>query len=345
MNTAVSFQHVDKTFGKPTKDDSEPLKALDDITFDVPEGSIFGVVGTSGAGKSTLIRTVNGLEKASSGVVEVFGSYPDQLRGAELRDLRRQVSMVFQHFNLLHSKTVAENVGMPLLLNGTAKDEIAQRVEEVLELVGLTDRADYRPGQLSGGQQQRVGIARSLVTNPRLLLCDEPTSALDPLTTSQILDLIVKINEELGVTVLIITHQMDVIARIADQVAVLEHGELLEVGAVEQIFAHPQADLTTRFVQTVVPHRLPDAVQQQVSAGSIGTVVRVTHTEGAAQTLMTDLAQRFDLQCTLLYANDAPLRHVTVGTLVLGLNPDDAVAPALDWLRAQESLTVEVLNV
>ena len=229
MSTAISFHQVSRVFGDFT--------ALDSVTFDVPTGSIFGVVGTSGAGKSTLIRTVNGLETPSSGSVTVLGTPLDE---ADLRALRRTVSMVFQHYNLLSSKTVAENVAIPLVLSKTPKSEIDERVTEVLGLVGLAERAEHRPGQLSGGQQQRVAIARALITNPDLLLCDEPTSALDPITTAQILDLLVEINTKLGVTILIITHQMNVIAAIADHVAVLEHGHLIEHGPVEQVFAHPR---------------------------------------------------------------------------------------------------------
>lgn len=347
MTAAVSFRNVSKVFS--ASKGKQQFTALDDISFDVPEGAIFGVVGTSGAGKSTLVRTINGLETASSGTVEVLSTEPTQLRPAQLRDLRRQVSMVFQHYNLVRSKTVAENVAMPLLLSGTPRDEIAKRVANVLEVVGLGDRGNDRPAQLSGGQQQRVGIARALVTDPKLLLCDEPTSALDPLTTSQILDLIVKINEDLGVTVVIITHQMDVIAKIADSVAVLEHGQLIEHGPVDEIFAHPTQPLTRRFVQTVVPQRLPDAIDQLVTSGNAGTVVRVVHTQGAARTLMAELAQRFALDIELLYAADAPLRHVTVGTLVVGLQPkttasDDAVRTAIAWMQEQAGLRIEVLH-
>lgn len=338
---AVSFHKVDKVFG----DAKQPIRALDEVSFDVPDGSIYGVVGTSGAGKSTLIRTVNGLETASSGTVRVLGTEPARLRPSGLRGLRRQVSMVFQHYNLLRSKTVAENVAMPLMLSNTPQREIRDRVHEVLTVVGLADRADHRPAQLSGGQRQRVGIARALVTNPKLLLCDEPTSALDPLTTAQILELIVKINDELGVTVLIITHQMDVIARIAEFVAVLEDGRVIEQGRVEEIFAHPSADLTRRFVQTVVPQRLPDAIEELVSSGRAGTVARVVHTQGAARTLMTDLAERFKVRTSMLYATDAPLRHVTVGTLVMGMKGEgSAVTDAIGWIGHQEGLTVEVLH-
>lgn len=336
MTSAVSFHQVTRTYGD--------IRALDEISFDVPEGSIYGVVGTSGAGKSTLLRTVNGLETPTAGTVEVLGREPAQLNQAGLRSLRREVGMIFQHYNLLGSKTVAENVAMPLVLAGTPKTTIDERVTEALERVGLAERAHHRPRQLSGGQRQRVGIARALVTRPKVLLCDEPTSALDPLTTTQILDLLVQINEELGITVLIITHQMDVIARIADRVAVLENGRLLEHGDVTDVCAHPQASLTRRFVETVVPQRLPESLAAEVREGKAGSVVRVVHTDGAARTVLRDVEKRFGVTADLLMATDASLRHTTVGTMVLGLNgPADEVSGALTWLNDQPGLTVEVL--
>lgn len=261
MTDAVVFDHVGKVF--PTRDSS--FAALDDISFTVPEGSVTGVVGTSGAGKSTLIRMVNGLETPSSGAVTVHGQLPASLSTSELRELRRKVAMVFQSVNLLETKTVAENVATPLKLTKTPKSEIERRTAEVLELVGLTDRAQHKPRQLSGGQRQRVGIARALVTEPTMLLCDEPTSALDPITTSQILDLLRNINEELGVTILIITHQIDVIARLADNVAVLSEGRLVESGPVAQVFADPQHELTQKFVDTVIPPELDATAREALS--------------------------------------------------------------------------------
>lgn len=261
MTDAVIFDHVSKVF--ETKDSS--FTALDDITLTVPEGSVTGVVGTSGAGKSTLIRTVNGLETPSEGSVVTLGRDPSALGTADLRALRREVGMVFQSDNLLETKTVAENVATPLRLTNASKDHIRQRTADVLEMVGLSDRAHHKPRQLSGGQRQRVGIARALVTDPSLLLCDEPTSALDPMTTNQILDLLRSINEELGVSILIITHQMDVIARLADYVAVLSEGRLVESGPVKDVFAQPQHELTSSFVDTVIPPELEDTVREALS--------------------------------------------------------------------------------
>lgn len=338
--TAVSFRNVTKTFGAGP----DAIHALDDITFDVPAGSVYGVVGTSGAGKSTLLRTANGLESATSGTVHVLGEEPATLSQSGLRGLRRQVGMVFQHYNLVGSRTVSDNVAMPLVLAKTPKADINRRVSEALELVGLAGRGDHRPAQLSGGQRQRVGIARALVTNPKVLLCDEPTSALDPLTTSQILELLVRINEQLGLTILIITHQMDVIARIANEVAVLEGGRLIEHGGVDKIFSHPQQPLTRRFVETVVPQRLPDSLSHEIQHGHANTIIRIVHTDGAARHIIGEINKLYGVSVSLLHATDAPLRHTTVGTLVLGLQGESrAISDALAWLNTHEGLTVEVL--
>ena len=285
---AVSFRNVSKVF----ESKAGAITALDDVNAEVPAGSIFGVVGTSGAGKSTLLRTVNGLESPSSGTVQVLGKEVTALGGADLRALRRDVSMVFQHYNLLNSQSVAHNVGLPLILAGTPRAQVKKRVAEVLAMVGLESRAENTPKQLSGGQRQRVGIARALVTNPKILICDEPTSALDPITTNQILDLLMKVNSELGITVLIITHQMSVVSRIADQVAVMEHGRVIEQGDVAQVFAHPQQELTRQFVETVVPQKLPLAIEQEVHSGKFNRVIRAVHTGGAAPTSSRISARR-----------------------------------------------------
>ncbi|MDO4630930.1 MAG: ATP-binding cassette domain-containing protein [Corynebacterium sp.] len=333
-HNAVSFTQVTKVF--------KDFTALDGITFTVPTGSIFGVVGTSGAGKSTLIRTVNGLETPSAGDVTVLGT---PLAEANLRELRRRVSMVFQQYNLLSSKTVAENVAIPLVLAHVPKEEIQERVQQVLDLVGLTDRADHHPGQLSGGQQQRVAIARALITNPQLLLCDEPTSALDPITTKQILDLLVEINARLAVTILIITHQMDVIATIADHVAVLENGKLIEHGPVEQIFAQPKQRLTRDFVATVVPQQLPDTLVREVQARTWGTVLRIVYTDATGRDIISRLHSDFGITAELLHAVDTALRHASVGILVLGFTaPPSDTKQAIAWLKSLDNLTIEVVS-
>lgn len=316
MSSAITFSHVSKSFGKG---DGE-FHALDDISFEVPSGSFFGVIGTSGAGKSTLIRTVNGLGLPTSGTVSVLGEEPAALKGADLRNLRRSVGMIFQHYNLLQSKTVAQNVAVPLILAHTPKKEISSRVGEVLELVGLEALADSYPSQLSGGQSQRVGIARTLVTNPKVLLSDEATSALDPITTVQILDLLHEISVKRGITVLLITHQMTVIAKACDQVVVLSHGKIIEQGSVRTVFAHPQQDLTQQFVETVLPRTLSADLTARIDSGAEGAVVRAIYQGDAAKDIFDRLRTGLGASSiTLLNANERPLREVSIGHLVLGI--------------------------
>ena len=333
---AVAFEHVSKVFDTSSGD----FAALDDITFTVPTGGISGVVGTSGAGKSTLIRTVNGLETPTSGTVTVLGRQPAELGAKQLRELRREVSMVFQNYNLLETKTVAENVATPLLLSKTPKAEVKSRVAEVLEMVGLSDRAQHKPRQLSGGQRQRVGIARALVTNPSILLCDEPTSALDPLTTTQILELLRDINAKLGVTILLITHQMDVVARLADSVAVLEAGKLVESGPVAEGFADPQATLTQRFVETVIPRAVPDSVHAAIERGDYDAVVQLIHTGNAVADVFSQLASRFGTEAHLLSSAETELADTSVGATILGLRADGSTDEALAWLDGLDGVTV-----
>lgn len=337
----VEFRDLGKTF----RTKSASVTALEDVNLDIEKGSIFGVVGTSGAGKSTLLRTINGLEKPTAGSVNVLGRDLNALSKKQLRELRGEVSMVFQHFNLLDTQTVAQNVAMPLILAKTPKKEIQQRVTEVLEMVGLEGRAQSLPKQLSGGQRQRVGIARALITNPKILLCDEPTSALDPLTTDQILDLIVRVNQELDITVVIITHEMGVISRIADTVVVMEDGHVIENGAVSGVFSAPQQPLTQRLVETVLLQHLPASVQETVNASHYDLVLRVTHHSGAAKGLVSGLVQR-GIDTDIVHASDVALRDGTVGTLVLGLANEDEAAldDAVQWIQQQGQLNAEVVN-
>ena len=246
----IKVEHANKTFsGKYGK-----VHALQDVSIHVEKGDIYGIIGFSGAGKSTLIRLVNGLETLDSGTVTVHGEELGSLKKPQLRKLRRKIGMVFQQFNLLESKTVYHNIALPLILEKVPKAEIDKKVKEVLRFVELEDKKDVYVSQLSGGQKQRVGIARALTTTPDILLCDEATSALDPQTTEAILKLLKKINREMGVTILLITHQMQVVQMICNKVAVMEKGQVLDV------FGKPQAPVTKRFVQTVVNDQIPESI-------------------------------------------------------------------------------------
>lgn len=223
---------------------NQQVHALKNIDLDIPQGKIFGIIGKSGAGKSSLLRTLNGLEKVSEGSIHIHQHNLAELNHAELIQLRQRIGMIFQHFNLMSAKTVWENVALPLKIANYSTTEIEQRVSEVLQLVGLANKAQHYPSQLSGGQKQRVGIARALVHHPEILLCDEATSALDPESTSVVLSLLKEINQKLGITIVLITHEMQVIREICDQVVVIEHGEIVESGQVWSVFSNPMQQIT-----------------------------------------------------------------------------------------------------
>ena len=248
----LTMKDIDKSF--------PGVHALDHVNFEVKRGEVHALMGENGAGKSTLIRLVNGLETADSGKVTVCGKELSTLKKPELRALRRKIGMVFQQFNLLESKTVYHNIALPLILAKTPKVEIDKKVKEVLKIVELDDKKDTYISQLSGGQKQRVGIARALTTDPELLLCDEATSALDPQTTESILKLLKKINRKMGVTILLITHQMQVVQMICNKVAVMESGKIVESGSVLEVFGSPKMPVTKRFVQTVIRDQIPDSI-------------------------------------------------------------------------------------
>ena len=252
----IKVEHTNKTFSGKYGE----VHALQDVSIHVEKGDIYGIIGFSGAGKSTLLRLVNGLETPDSGTVMVHDQDLGSLKKAELRKLRRKIGMVFQQFNLLDSKTVFHNIALPLILEKAPKDVIEEKVNEVLRFVELEDKKDTYVSQLSGGQKQRVGIARALTTTPDILLCDEATSALDPQTTESILKLLKKINKEMGVTILLITHQMQVVQMICNKVAVMENGKVVESGRVLDVFGKPQALVTKRFVQTVINDQIPESI-------------------------------------------------------------------------------------
>ncbi|AAU37041.1 MULTISPECIES: methionine ABC transporter ATP-binding protein MetN [Basfia] len=250
----IKLKNISKIFDVAGK----KLNALDNVSLDIPKGDICGVIGASGAGKSTLIRCVNLLERPTSGSVFVDGQDLTQLSEAQLIAERRNIGMIFQHFNLLSSRTVYENVALPLTLEHMAKEKIHEKVTALLALVGLTDKKDVYPANLSGGQKQRVAIARALASDPKVLLCDEATSALDPATTQSILKLLKEINRTLGITILLITHEMDVVKNICDQVAVIDKGQLIEQGSVSEIFSNPKTELAQEFIRSTFQANLPE---------------------------------------------------------------------------------------
>lgn len=254
----IELQHIDKVYHTATGD----LHALKDINLSIGEGEIFGIIGLSGAGKSTLVRCINRLEEPTSGKVVVNGEEITAMNEEQLRKARQNIGMIFQHFNLLSSRTVYDNIAFPLEIQGMDKAAIKKKVEPLLDLVGLKDRADHYPSQLSGGQKQRVGIARALASNPKVLLSDEATSALDPQTTESILTLLRDINKRLHITIVMITHQMNVVKEVCDKVAVIENGEIIEQGAMVDLFTNPQKRTTKEFVASVQHNDLPEVVKK-----------------------------------------------------------------------------------
>ncbi|AFU03484.1 methionine ABC transporter ATP-binding protein [Nocardia brasiliensis] len=319
---AVEFRSVTKVFGKG----ADAHIALDDIDLRIEQGEIFGVIGYSGAGKSTLVRLINALERPTSGTIEVAGNPITGVREAEVRRLRRDIGMVFQQFNLFRSRTAAGNVEYPLKVAGWKRAARKARVAELLEFVGLSDKARSYPDQLSGGQKQRVGIARALATSPSLLLADESTSALDPETTAEVLRLLKKVNRELGVTIVVITHEMDVIRAVADRVAVLAEGRIVELASTFEVFATPQAAPTQSFVATVLHNRpSEDEVRRlgELHGGRLVTVdVDDEHGIGAALTVAAHADVRFEV----VYGGVGTLQNKTFGSVTLALHgADDAV--------------------
>ncbi|MEV6426837.1 methionine ABC transporter ATP-binding protein [Nocardia sp. NPDC051463] len=326
---AVEFRSVTKAFGKG----ADRHIALDSIDLRIGKGEIFGVIGYSGAGKSTLVRLINALEKPTSGTIEVSGTPITGVREADVRRIRRDIGMVFQQFNLFRSRTAAGNIEYPLKVARWPRVERKARVAELLEFAGLSEKARSYPDQLSGGQKQRVGIARALATSPSLLLADESTSALDPETTREVLRLLKKINHELGVTIVVITHEMDVIRAVADRVAVLAEGRIVELASTFDVFADPKATPTRSFVDTVLHNRPSDEELRRLGELHGGRLVTVDIDDkrgiGAALATATNAQVRFEV----VYGGVSTLQDKTFGSVTLALHgPDDAVDKVVDEL-------------
>ncbi len=323
----ISIRNVTKTFGR----DGQAVAALNGVSLEVKKGEIFGVLGPSGAGKSTLIRCVNLLERPTSGSISVNGQELTKLSPADLRKARQRIGMIFQHFNLLSSRTVAENVAFPLEVIGYEKSARMERVAELLSLVGLRDKAGAYPAQLSGGQKQRVGIARALATEPDVLLSDEATSALDPQTTSAILDLLHDLNRRLGLTILLITHEMNVVRHICDRVAILEDGKIVEQGRVEEL----AAQFGSRLSQAIFPH---NDIPSILPGATLVTIIFVG--EAADQPVLTQLIRNFSVDVNILGGSIQTIAGQRVGQLQVEI-AGSQVEPALSFLRAN-GLRVEV---
>ncbi|GAF13067.1 methionine ABC transporter ATP-binding protein [Bacillus sp. JCM 19046] len=312
----IVFDGVSKSF----QSNKQAITALDNVNLTIETGDIYGVIGFSGAGKSTLLRCVNQLEKPTSGAVWVDGKNLATLRNGALQKEKRSIGMIFQHFNLLQSKTVFDNVAMPLRLVRTSKAEVNQRVTELLSFVGLSDKAKSYPEQLSGGQKQRIGIARALATNPSILLCDEATSALDPETTSSILQLLKKVNREYKITILLITHEMAVVREVCHKVAVMEAGKVVESGSVPAVFASPQHETTKKFVQSVIPNTVPQSVLELVKKVEADqTVLEVSVSDQQPSTTLISELTGLGVSVDLLYASMNEVQGTSFGKLYIAL--------------------------
>ena len=338
----IRFEHLSKTF--QTKDGA--FEALKDVSFEIEKGDIYGVIGYSGAGKSTLIRMVNALERPTSGKIFVEDKDIGSLSAKELRSLRKGIGMIFQQFNLLESKTIYDNVAIALKLNGTPKKDIETRVNELLAFVALADKKSYYLGQLSGGQKQRVGIARALANNPSILLCDEATSALDPKTTDSILNLLKKINETLHITIVIITHEMNVIQKICNKVAVMDFGKVVETGSVIQVFSDPQSDIAKRFVgnliHDVIPEPLVESIRRETRNSRL-LRIKLENTD-STEPLLWDINRRFEVETNILYSTINVIQGIVVGImLVLFIGSDEEIKKAERYILESNEEYKEVV--
>ncbi|MFT8319716.1 MAG: methionine ABC transporter ATP-binding protein [Bacillus sp. (in: firmicutes)] len=337
----IEFKQVAKTF----KLGNREVDAVKDVSLSIEQGEIFGIIGFSGAGKSTLLRLVNMLENPTNGSVQVQGVDLATLSAKEVRKLRRRIGMIFQNFNLFSSRTVAGNVAYPLKIAGVPKAEIKERVAELLQFVGLSDKATDYPEQLSGGQKQRVGIARALATSPDILICDEATSALDPDTTADILRLLKKVNQELGITILLITHEMNVIQEICDRVAVMENGEVIETGSVFDTFTNPQHGTTRRFIQSVQQDLPSDSLLAEWKEKGGNHLYRVIFKgEVASDPVLSRITKKYDVDFNIVYGSVRELQKKFYGNLLVSfIGKPEAIEAVIHALK--QTVAIEEVNI
>ncbi len=332
----IEIKNLSKSF--PAADGT--VEALKNVSITIDDGDIYGIIGMSGAGKSTLVRCINMLERPTEGEVLVDGVSLGELSEVELRQVRRNITMIFQHFNLLMQRTCLKNITFPLELAGIPKDEAKKRAVELLDIVGLPDKAGAYPAQLSGGQQQRIAIARALATNPKVLLCDEATSALDPKTTHSVLQLIKEINQKLGITVIIITHQMSVVEEICNKVAILDQGEVVEKGPVSDVFTRPRSDAAKRLV-------FPDGITETLPIQEGESHIRlVFNGMGATNSpIIAQLAMEKHITANILSANTKTIEGKPYGNMILGISggPDN-VKEAIEFFSKGGDVIVEEVS-
>ena len=340
----IELRNVEKTYFSKHGD----VHALRSTNLEIKQGEIFGVIGLSGAGKSTLIRCINMLEIPTQGTVIVDGQDLTAMKDSQLRKARQNIGMIFQHFNLLATRTVADNIAFPLEIQGRDKASIDSKVKALLDLVGLQDKKDYYPSQLSGGQKQRVGIARALASDPKVLLCDEATSALDPQTTKSILDLLRDINKRLNLTIVMITHQMQVVKDICDRVAVIENGEIIEEGSMLDIFTNPQTATTKEFISSIQNNELPDMVKKLPMSPTYvdgsKPLIRLSFLgDSAGEPVISTLIKKYDVNVNILVANIESIKDTPYGTLLIELEgTKEKIEAAMTYL--QDKVKIEVIG-
>lgn len=323
--TLIAVKNLAKEYGNG-------VRALDQIDLEIGQGDIFGIIGMSGAGKSTLVRCLNNLEKPTEGTVEIQGRELSKMKGRTLRKERQKISMIFQHFNLLVQKNVLDNICFPLEIAGVKKKQAKERARELLEIVGLSDKAKSYPVQLSGGQKQRVAIARALTNNPDILLCDEATSALDPQTTQSILELLQTINKEYGITIVIITHEMSVVQKICNKVAILEKGKLAEAGAVTKIFANPESAVAKKML-------FGDEGETKEMKGK--HLIRVVFSENSSfEPVIGNMILHFKQPVNILYADTKDIQGTATGEMILQLPDQPEIAEQMSAYLRDRKLTV-----
>lgn len=341
----IELIDVSKTF---TLDNKE-VRAVKDVNIDIKKGEIFGVIGYSGAGKSTLVRCINMLERPTTGQVIIDDVDLTTLREKDLRFQRQNIGMIFQQFNLLASRTAFENVAFPLKNRGYSKQAIKSKVESLLELVGISEKANAYPSELSGGQKQRVAIARALATDPAILLCDEATSALDPQTTKSILKLLKEVNRKLGITIVIITHEMSVIKEICNRVAVMEDGKVVELNDVVSVFSNPEAQITKEFISSTSSlSRIDELIEEKASIVELEAGQQIWRLDfyGAKteEAIVAEVTKKFDINPSIIFANVEVITNTVLGSLIVVLNiSGDLEQEVLDYLESR-SIKVEVIK-
>ena len=345
----IKLDHITPTYKTP---EGREFKALDDVSIEIRPGEIFGIIGRSGAGKSTLVRCINLLNRPSEGTVTVDGKNLTELSEDELRESRRSIGMIFQHFNLLSSRTVYDNVALPLELVGTPKNVIREKVEPLLKLVGLTEHAHKYPSQLSGGQKQRVGIARALTNDPKVLLSDEATSALDPETTVATLALLKRINKELGLTIVMITHEMQVVKQICERVVVMNYGKIVEQGKVVDIFMSPQHETTKALIGNVMARDMPASIldrfrkarENHPNSDAVYLLRLAFSGNEVTRPVISECSRRFNLDFNILRGTVDDVQGQTLGSLTVLIEAESSVfIEAVNFLR-ENGVVVEEIN-